>query len=91
MKRDHKPFLPLSWKDVPLILSLKDAAQIVGLTQERLAQLAKSENEEYRFPAGKVGGTWRVEKHALIEYLIHRGVISNNPINTAPLYKKESV
>ena len=74
VKQYRRPIAPRSWDDLPLLLELKEAAQIVGYTPERLMILAKAPDPEQRFPAGKIGKKWIVEKFALMEYLDSRGI-----------------
>lgn len=75
-KNNHEPFLPCSWDDVPMILELKEVAQMLHYTPEYLAKLAQLEDPEDRFPAGKVGSLWRVEKNSFIDYLVRHGIIT---------------
>lgn len=77
-RNEHEPFLPCSWDDVPLILEIKEAAQILKYTPEQLIKLSKLDDPQKRFPAGKVGKGWRVGKTALIDYLVRQGVISDH-------------
>lgn len=75
--REYEPYTPTSWEDVPLVLSLRDAAQIVGQTPEHLAKLAQHPDPQKRFPAGKIGDKpWIVEKTSLIEYLHRIGAMA---------------
>lgn len=73
-RNEHRPIAAQNWDDLPLLLDLKEAAQIVGHTPERLIILAKNPDPEQRFPAGRIGKKWIVEKFALMEYLDSRGI-----------------
>ena len=75
MGRKQVPRLPTSWDDVPVIMDLVYAARIVGVTPERLRAFSQPNYCGVRFPAGKVGGHWRVSKEALMEYLMDQGIL----------------
>ena len=74
--KNSVPYLPTSWDDVPLLLDISDAALILGYTPERLKQLSRINDPEKRFPAGKFGGRWRVDKNSLRSYLQKNGIVN---------------
>jgi excisionase family DNA binding protein len=53
-----------NWNRVPVMMDLVFASRIVAVTPEYLTALAR----QGKFPAVKIGSTWRVEKTALMEY-----------------------
>ena len=53
------------WKEVPVIIDLPMAAQIVGQTPETLQKRC----QRGTFPGYKEGGEWRVEKNALFAHI----------------------
>lgn len=75
-RNSHEPFLPCSWDDVPLILELKEAAQMLRYTPEHLVKLAQLDDPNERFPAGRIGTHWRVEKQSFIDYLVRHKIIT---------------
>ena len=75
MTKKRAPQLPTSWDEVPVLMDLVYAARLVGYSPEYLLVLCKP-GRKNRFPAGKIGSQWRVEKGALIQYLKETGVMS---------------
>ena len=75
MTKKRAPQLPTSWDEVPVLMDLVYAARLVGYTPEYLQVLCKP-GRKNRFPAGKIGNQWRVEKEALMNYLKEVGVMS---------------
>lgn len=63
-----------SWNDVPIILDLPFAAELLGLSVDHL----KKESRAFRFPAFKVGErSWRVRKDDLIEWMNAQKIRNN--------------
>jgi|LSQX01.3.fsa_nt_gb excisionase family DNA binding protein len=53
------------WNDVPVLLDLPYAARIVGMSAEYIKRLSNAG----KFPAVKVGNSWRVNRDDLMVYV----------------------
>lgn len=57
-----------NWEDVPLYMDLSTAGEIVGLNPNYLSILAR----KHKFPAFKIGDSWRVDRDELLCYIERR-------------------
>ena len=55
----------LDWKDVPLVMGLKIAAELLGVSYDTVKRKAQNQ----AFPAFKAGNAWKVTKEDLLKYI----------------------
>lgn len=55
-----------SWNDAPLMLSISEAAQLIGISRSNMYALTHSKNG---VPVLKIGGRYLVPKEALKEWI----------------------
>ena len=53
------------WQTVPVVIDLKYAARIIGVSEKALIQRCQKK----QFPAYKEGKLWRVKKESLLEHI----------------------
>ncbi len=68
-----------TWEEVPVILTLPEAAVLLRETPENLKMKALKK----KFPAYKQGKLWRVTKKAIQEYIQANQVLSFPAANTS--------
>lgn len=64
-RKTVKKQLITTWESVPLVMSMKTASDIMGITQDTLKKRA----QRGVFPAAKVGCHWKVSKTKLKDYI----------------------
>ena len=54
-----------NWENVPLLLTIKQASELLQISETRLRDLARLEI----LPAKKLGRSWRINKNDLQDFL----------------------